>query len=142
MNNDIKVGIGEIGENLIQSFFESKRADNWFDSEKDGNIGSFKYEVKTIRLNESTQSFWIDKSQWEKVHNVDLLFFVRVPIGEERGAAYLCVDHKNNFRLINTKYGTQIRAYPLTKCLKLFNIDPEISNNLCEMSKKISSYKR
>lgn len=143
MNNyDVKLNIGKIGEDLIQSFFDSDKTRDWYDNEKDGNIGKFKYEVKTIRLNESTQSFWIDKSQWTKVHNVDLLFFVRVPIGEENAAAYLCINHKDCFKTIDTKYGTQIRAYPLTSCLKLFNIDNDVSRNLCEMSKQISSYKR
>lgn len=147
MQDNIRIDIGEIGEQVVQRHFNSSRSENWYDSEKDGMIGNQTYEIKTFRLNNKTKSFWVGqnktKTQWDKIQNVDRLFFVKIPENEnELAVLYECHDHRECWYLTERNDGTPIRAFPLTNCEELDKLTLEESRILYENSKKISTHKR
>lgn len=138
-----KVKNGEIGEQIINEHFSnSKRTDNWYDSEKDGTIGDESYEVKTIRYNKVFDGYLIDSSQYRKIDNVHHLFFVRVPEGiSEEIEVYRCENHKTCFNYIRAN-GTVLRRYPKESCKLLFTINDERGKILYDNSIKMSKHKR
>jgi hypothetical protein len=142
--DDCRQSVGKIGEQAVLEFFEDAvRTDDWYDSEKDGTINGMTYEVKTSRLNLSTKSFWIDKKQWHKCDNVDLLFFVKIPEKECDGIIlYLSVNHKEKKALTYVSDGRVCRKYPLTECLPLYIIKDSRVNAILEHSKLISKHER
>jgi len=78
--------VGDIGEQLVAEHFKhAERTDDWFDSEKDGTLKDKTYEVKTFRLNNNDQGFWVDSSQFRKLDNVDILYFAYEPIYVGKG---------------------------------------------------------
>tara|TARA_B100000963_G_scaffold361113_1_gene394916 strand:+ start:5341 stop:5781 length:441 start_codon:yes stop_codon:yes gene_type:complete len=78
--NNTSVTLGKLGENLIkQKIVGATKTDDWYDRTKDGTIGTRTYEVKTARLNNKHQGFFLDESQYNKIDNVDINFYVRVP---------------------------------------------------------------
>jgi hypothetical protein len=144
MHNNIKRSAGEIGENIVLEFFKGAiRTSDWYDNKKDGTINGMTYEVKTIRLNHSTQSFWIDKSQWQKCDDVDLLFFVKIPEStEEPAKLYLSINHKDRKSTTHTSKGYICRKYPLTECIPLCMINDNRAQELLEYSAALSTHKR
>jgi hypothetical protein len=146
-SKELSLNTGKIGEDAIAEFFGFKKTNNWYDPEKDGSAEctGVDYEVKTFRLNFKTQGFWIDQSQYNKVDNVDALFFVRIPESEsELAQVYLATNHKDpkSYRIASRRDGTKVRCYQLTKCLPLFKIDAERSRILYENSVKNSIHGR
>ena len=143
MNEDqIKVHIGNIGEVAVQRHHNSDRS-FWHDSKKDGMIRDRSYEVKTIRLNNGTKSFWIGQSQWKKIENVDKLFFIKVPEFEDELAILLeCNDHRKCWFNAKTNKGLPMRAFPITSCKEIAKLTPEESIQLYDNSKKISKHQR
>lgn len=142
--NLLKVKTGDIGEIAIQRHFKAMRSDDWYDSEKDGVLPSGQtYEVKTFRLNFSTLGFWVDESQWQKLDDVDVLFFVRVPEKEDELArAYVCLDKNTCYTREQTNSGQKVRNYPLTNCLEQFSLYEEESKTIFENSKKLAKHNR
>lgn len=127
--------LGELGESIIKQFFPlAERSEDWFDNEKDGNIGDLRYEVKTAQLNVRDQGFWMSQNKtntlWDKLDGVDLLFWVRVPGWRDRVPideleVYMSVDHRKSWKYSFRNDGVKVRNYPLTKCLKLGSIKGE-----------------
>ena len=77
----VTINTGEIGEQLIEEFFpKAERTDDWFDSKKDGTIREKTYEVKTFRLNNKDQGFWVDSSQFRKLDNVDTVSYTHLTL--------------------------------------------------------------
>ena len=141
MKNDIKVQVGDLGEQFIQQHFNSKRAD-WFNSKRDGHVGIMSYEGKTIRLNYKTQGFWLGASQFAKLDGVDLFFIIKIPESlEELAKLYLCVDHKNCYE--TAPLGRKgIRSYPLSKCLWIADVNEETSASMYYGSISLSKHGR
>lgn len=129
---DNKRELGELGENIIKELFpRAERAEDWYDSEKDGNIGDLRYEVKTLQLNNRDQGFWMGQNKsntmWDKLDGVDILFWIRVPSPHDRKPiyeleVYMSIDHKKSWNYTIRNDGVRVRNYPLTKCLKLGSI--------------------
>ena len=145
--SDSRYTIGNIGEEAVQRFLKANRSEDWYDSEKDGTLGDMTYEVKTFRLNGKTKGFWLGenktKTMWKKVDNVDMLFFVMVPeSADELASLYLCIDHKNCWKMTYRNDGTPCRTYPIGKCLHLFSLPKAQSKTLYQNSMNISIYKR
>ena len=145
--NQIKVHIGNIGEVAVQRQFNSDRSEDWYDPEKDGMIGDQTYEVKTFRLNNGTNSFWVGQNatntQWSKIENVDRLFFIKVPeYKDELATLFECHDHRKCWFREKTNKGLPIRAFPITSCEELSKLTPEESIELYNNSKKLSKHKR
>jgi hypothetical protein len=139
--------IGEIGEQIVQEFLNSTRSSYKYDSEKDGTFLDMIYQVKTFRLNNITQGFWLgdnkEKSMWKNVDNVDMLFFIRIPEKADGLATlYLCPNHTKAWVKAFRNDGVGVRCYPLTKCVPLGIVSPERSKILYENSVKISTHKR
>ena len=134
--------VGDIGEVIVQEFFNSTRSVYKYDADKDGYINEMKYAVKTFRLNKSTRGFWLSdnktKIMWKNIDEKPLLFFIRVPETEEDLAElYLAIDHRKSFKMVSTNAGILCRDYPLTSCLKLYNIDKDRSLQLYQNSLKM-----
>ncbi len=144
MLKDVRQSAGDIGESIVLEFFrDAVRAPDRYDDKKDGTIHGMTYEVKTMRLNYSSQAFWIDKKQWAKCDGVDLLFFVRVPEKEDDGIVlYLSINHKNKKSLAYPSDGRICRKYPLTECIPLCTITDSRVQELLEHSKAISKHER
>jgi hypothetical protein len=145
MNKDIPRKMGNIGEKAVERLLETTRSDDWYDPEKDGTQGDKTYEVKTHRLNGSTNGFWISENQsetmWKKLDGVDFLYFIMVPEEQDELAPlYICHDHRNCFKLIENK-GVQFRSYPVAKCETLGYLTKKESRTLYDLSKKISKFK-
>jgi hypothetical protein len=111
----VTIDTGELGEQIVEEHFKhAERSDDWYDSEKDGTIKDKTYEVKTFRLNNRDQGFWVESSQFRKLDNVDILYFVKIPESLEEGATiYECLNHTGEdayeaFTLGATK---QMRCY-------------------------------
>jgi len=140
------VKVGDIGEQLVEEFFpKAERTDDWFDSEKDGTIKEKTYEVKTFRLNNRDQGFWVDSSQFTKLDNVDILYFVKIPESLEEGATiYECMEHTNKDAYENFILGKfkQMRCYFLDNCKKITNIRDERTDTLYHNSVAMSKHKR
>lgn len=142
----VTIDTGEIGEQLIEEQFpKAERTDDWFDSTKDGTIREKTYEVKTFRLNNKDQGFWVDSSQFRKLDNVDILYFVKIPESLEEGATiYECIDHKSEDAYEPFKLGPikQMRCYFLDNCKKIANIRDERTDALYHNSVSMSKHKR
>jgi len=140
------VKVGDIGEQLVEEFFpKAERTDDWFDSKKDGTIKEKTYEVKTFRLNNKDQGFWVDSSQFRKLDNVDILYFVKIPESLEEGATiYECMDHTSEDAYEPFKRGRikQMRCYFLDNCKKITNIRDERTDALYHNSVAMSKHKR
>jgi hypothetical protein len=143
MFNIEKLTNGKIGELIIAEHFKhAKMSEDWYDSEKDGTLGEERYEVKTLRLNHKiTQGFWIEQNQWNKLDNVEKVFFVKVPEKIEEGIqVYLCLDHKTCYELVPGR--PYMRSYPIKNCELLFTIYDERVNIVYENSVTMSKHKR
>lgn len=136
--------IGKIGEQIVvELLLGAESADNWYDREKDGTYKGMKYEVKTIRLNNKTQGFWIDSSQWRKLDGVDVLFFVKVPESLEEGLqVFICMNHTRCWHTERTNSGAEMRCYPLTYCIPYGTIKDSRSVKAYENSKAASNHGR
>jgi hypothetical protein len=134
--------MGDIGEEAVARFTRGTLSEDKFDSEKDGLInGHITFEVKTMRLINFKQAFWIEPSQYQKLDNVDLLYFVRVPEkNDELAQAYLYYNTSAFNNIIHK--GSRLREYPLTNCLFQFRLNSDDSALLLEYSKKISTVER
>lgn len=141
---NVRVTAGNIGEEIVLDLFsDAVRTDDWFDDKKDGVIGELTYEVKTIRLNHFSRSFWIDEKQWKKCDEVDLLFFVQMPESEESDVpVYLAIDHRKKKDTTYASDGRRCRMYPLTSCLLLGKIKDERAKLLFDTSRNLSQYPR
>tara|TARA_B100000809_G_scaffold77214_1_gene75024 strand:- start:92 stop:547 length:456 start_codon:yes stop_codon:yes gene_type:complete len=142
----VTIDTGELGEQLVEEHFKhAERSDDWFDSEKDGTIKEKTYEVKTFRLNNRDQGFWVESSQFNKLDNVDILYFVKIPETKEEGATiYECMNHKSlnvyeNFVLGQFK---QMRCYFLDNCKFIANINDERTDTIYENSIAMSKHNR
>lgn len=137
--------IGDIGEDLVQEFFNSTKSTDPFDPIKDGIMSNnMKYAVKTFRLNKKYKGFWVSdnetKTMWKNLDNVDLIFFVRIPEKvSDLAEIYLAINHKNGYTRVTTKEGVPCRNYLLTNCLKLYNVDKDRSRMLYEHSNPLRS---
>jgi len=143
--NELVVDIGRIGEQIVSQLISgARRSDDWYDPEKDGMINEkLVYEVKTFRLNHMTQGFWVDKKQWNKVDNVDVLFFVRVPEKIEDGLrVYICINHKTCWEKAYRNDGTGVRCYPLTNCIPYGTITDDRVKQVFDNSIKTSKHER
>ncbi len=142
----IKVETGEIGEQLIEEQFpKAERTDDWFDSTKDGTIKEKTYEVKTLRVNNKDQGFWIESDQFRKLDGVDILYFVKIPESLEEGATiYECIDHTSEdaYEPFNLGPIKQMRCYFIDNCKKIANIRDERTNTLYHNSVAMSKHKR
>ena len=73
------VTLGMLGENIIRDNVQNAtKTDDWYDSEKDGTVGMETYEVKTARLNNKHQGLFVNETQYTKIDNVDINYYVRV----------------------------------------------------------------
>ena len=142
----VTIDTGELGEQLVEEHFKhAERSDDWFDSEKDGTIKEKTYEVKTFRLNNRDQGFWVESSQFNKLDNVDILYFVKIPETKEEGATiYECLNHKSlnvyeNFVLGQFK---QMRCYFIDNCKFIANINDERTDTIYENSIAMSKHNR
>lgn len=144
MRSDPRYKIGNRGEELIVSIIENAiRSDCWWDSEKDGIILKEMYEVKTIRLNRKTQCFW-QSGNLIKLDNVDRLYIVRVPMETEPLSVctlYVVEDHRTCWHTERRNDGVEVRAYPLSSCKKICDIDENHAKFLQQNSNKISVWK-
>jgi len=140
-NDIVRVDVGDLGEQIVQSHYGSVRAD-WFNNKRDGHIGMLSYEVKTMRLNHKTNTFWIDESQWKKVDGVDILFIVEIPEHiKDPAVLYLCVNHKTAYT--NAPLGKDfIRGYYKDACLPITETTGELAEQLYNGSVQISKHKR
>jgi hypothetical protein len=142
----VTIDTGELGEQLVEEHFKhAERTDNWFDSEKDGTIKEKTYEVKTFRLNNKDQGFWVDSSQFRKLDNVDILYFVKIPESLDEGATiYECMNHTGEDAYEPFKLGPikQMRCYFLDNCKFIANINDERTNTIYENSISMSKWKR
>ena len=142
----VTIDTGEIGEQLVEEFFpKAERTDDWFDSKKDGTIKEKTYEVKTFRLNNKDQGFWVDSSQFRKLDNVDILYFVKIPESLDEGATiYECMNHTGEDAYEPFKLGPikQMRCYFLDNCKFIANINDERTNTIYENSISMSKWKR
>ena len=140
------VKVGDIGEQLVEEFFpKAERTDDWFDSEKDGTIKEKTYEVKTFRLNNKDQGFWVDSSQFRKLDNVDILYFVKIPESLTEGATiYECINHTSEDAYEKFTLGQfkQMRCYFLDNCKFIANINDERTDTIYENSISMSKWKR
>lgn len=144
---DERETIGDVGEVAVQEFFNSERSKWKYDPQKDGMIGKLKYQVKTIRLNHKEQGFWIGqnktKTMWGNIDKVDMLIFVRVPETEDELATiYLCINHRDCFRMTARNDGIPIRCYPLTNCVELGKVSPDRSYKIYQNSKQIRTFEK
>ena len=141
---DVRRSAGEIGEQIVVEFFkDAVKTSNWYDDKKDGTINGLTYEVKTMRLNNKAQSFWIDQKQWPKCDGVDLLFFVKVPEKESDNIVmYLSINHKNKKSVAYPSNGSICRKYMLTECIPLCTIVDKRVQELLEYSEGISKHRR
>ena len=140
------VKAGELGEQLIAEHFKhAERTDDWFDSEKDGTLKDKTYEVKTFRLNNKDEGFWVDSSQFTKLDNVDILYFVKIPESKEEGATiYECINHtsKDAYEGFIQGQFKQMRSYHLDNCKFIANINDERTDMIYEYSVSMSKWKR
>ena len=140
------VKAGELGEQLIAEHFKhAERTDDWFDSEKDGTLKDKTYEVKTFRLNNKDEGFWVDSSQFTKLDNVDILYFVKIPESKEEGATiYECINHtsKDAYEGFILGQFKQMRSYHLDNCKFIANINDERTDMIYEYSVSMSKWKR
>ena len=138
--------VGDLGEQLVAEHFKhAERTDDWFDSEKDGTRKDKTYEVKTFRLNNRDQGFWVDSSQFTKLDNVDILYFVKIPESKEEGATiYECINHKslNVYEHFTLGQFKQMRCYFLDNCKFIANINDERTDMIYEYSVSMSKWKR
>lgn len=146
-DTDVRSLMGEIGENHIFNLFNGTASSYKYDASKDGMIGELSVQVKTIRLNQKTEGFWLgnnfSKTLWSNLDKVDMLFFVRIPEKpDELARSYLCIDHKNCWTKSYRNDSVAVRNYPLTSCLQVGILSPEDSLFLLENSKMISYFKR
>ena len=141
-----KVDTGELGEQLVEEHFKhAERSDDWFDSKKDGTIKEKTYEVKTLRINNRDQGFWIESSQFTKLDNVDILYFVKIPETLNEGATiYECINHKDPSVYENFIIGKfkQMRCYFIENCELIVNINDERTNTIYQNSISMSKWKR
>ena len=139
------VKAGDLGEQLIAEHFkDAERTEDWFDDKKDGmrTLINKSYEVKTLRLNDRDQGFWIDKSQFAKLDNVDILYFIKIPESKEEGATlYECID-KSKYKKVPGIPITEMRLYHIDNCKFIGNVNDERTNTIMNASKKISKHGR
>jgi hypothetical protein len=144
--SSVTINTGELGEQLVEEHFKNaERTDDWYDSEKDGTIKDKTYEVKTFRLNNKDQGFWVESSQFRKLDNVDILYFVKIPESLEEGATiYECINHTGEDAYEPFKLGPikQMRCYFLDNCKKITNIRDERTDTIYENSVSMSKHKR
>lgn len=145
--NDVRFIMGDIGERAVARQFMATRSEDWYDSTKDGEIGELKYEVKTMRLNFKTMSFWVGqnktRTQWAKIDSCDALIFVRIPEKEtERAGMYLCINHRNSWFKAYRNDGVAVKAFPLKRCIKIADLSKEESLTLFNHSCTISEHRR
>mgnify|MGYP003347688834 CR=1 FL=1 len=140
----IAVETGNIGEQIITEMFsDAIRSDNWYDSKKDGVLNDQTYEVKTFRLNYKTKGFWVEKSQWNKLDGVDIVFFLRIPESiDEDLRVYRCENHKECWEYAENNKGMILRSYPLTNCTLIGSINDDCSYTIFNNSVKNSIHKR
>ncbi len=136
------VTLGKLGEDIIFDMFEkAQKTDDWYDSKKDGTIGKKTYEVKTFRLNNKYQGIFIDKTQFKKIDEVDIRFWVRVPEQRsERVRIYeFFVDKYYDHRM----NGTSGRIYPIEN-MEYIGEYPDLdrAQEILEFSKSLSKWKR
>jgi len=145
MRSEMAISTGDLGEQMVyETFAPAKRTPNWYDSKKDGVLGKMTYEVKTFRLNFKTQGFWVDESQFKKLDNSDMLFFVKVPESEDEGATiHLAINHKEKSAYDEfTSYGKRMRSYHLNRCLPIKNINDDRAYTMLCNSTQMSKHKR
>jgi hypothetical protein len=143
MTTDNKsVTLGMIGENLIKNkIVGATKTDDWYDSEKDGTIGTQIYEVKTLRLNHKHQGIVIDITQWNKIDNVDINFWVRVPESVNDKIKYYRY-HAKHFKEMNMN-GTRVRVYPIGRMEYIgTEKNPNMTTKMLSLSKRLSKHKR
>tara|TARA_B100000424_G_C22483632_1_gene282017 strand:+ start:59 stop:496 length:438 start_codon:yes stop_codon:yes gene_type:complete len=141
--NDMKVRIGEIGEEVVNESFEAAvRASNWYDEEKDGIINNFTYEVKTQTINNRDNGFWQEQNQWKKLDGVDIFYIVKVPdMYESEGLiVYKVLNHYTNFKVI-THNNRKVRVYPLKACFPMGIVRDKRAREALELSKKLRNFK-
>lgn len=143
----VTIDTGDLGEQIVEEHFKhAERSDDWYDSEKDGTIKDKTYEVKTFRLNNRDQGFWVESNQFRKLDNVDILYFVKIPESLEEGATiYECINHTEEdtayeaFTLGATK---QMRCYFLDNCKLIKNVNDERTNTIYANSIAMSKHNR
>ena len=142
----VTIDTGELGEQIVEEHFKhAERSDDWYDSEKDGTIKDKTYEVKTFRLNNRDQGFWVESSQFRKLDNVDILYFVKIPESLEEGATiYECLNHTGEdayeaFTLGATK---RMRCYFIDNCKLIKNVNDERTTTIYENSIAMSKHNR
>ena len=145
--SDSRFIIGDIGEKAVERLLNTQRTDDWYDTEKDGICGDMTYEVKTFRINNKTNGFWLgenySKTMWKKVDKVDMLYFIKIPESKnELASIYLCINHKNCWVKAYRNNGEAVRSYPISKCIHLFDLSKQESFTLLKHSEKISTYRR
>ena len=140
---DKRVTLGKLGENLIRDkIVGATKTDNWFDSKKDGTIGTRTYEVKTARLIHIHQGFFLDKSQYEKIDNVDINFYVRVPESPAQKIKYYRYYANRWIEEIEMN-GTIGRIYHIDHMDYIgIEKDPKMTMEALELSKSLSTHGR
>ena len=145
-SSTVTIDTGELGEQLVEEHFKhAERTDDWYDSKKDGTIKNKTYEVKTFRLNNRDQGFWVDSSQFTKLDNVDILYFVKIPESLDEGATiYECINHTGEDAYEKFVLGKfkQMRCYFLDNCKFITNINDKRTNTIYENSISMSKWKR
>jgi hypothetical protein len=76
--------LGALGEALVKDTFEwlglqVYMSEDRYDTVKDMIVDNESIEVKTLTPIKKSNSFCMQQSQWNKLDNVDRLFFIEVP---------------------------------------------------------------
>lgn len=144
-NDQVKERIGEIGEQFVASKFPyAERSTNKYDSEKDGNIGPHKYEVKTSTFVAKTQSIWMPENQWLKLDNVDYRFFITIPHKKfpyfrEDKICVLFMSIDNRYRILNFN-NSRVRSYEIKDLTPVCDLNDTLSKELIELSNQLTKY--
>jgi len=141
MNRAEKIKIiGKMGEDIVEDVLRSHGNtitlnESKFDSVKDMVMNDrFTVEVKTLVPIKKYNAFALGSSQWRKCDNVDHLFFVEIPSGEDDP---IIVWESLKPRQYFTQYfnGDTCRMYEKKNLHNFENVyNLEFSKRLCELS--------
>jgi hypothetical protein len=139
---------GKLGEEIVAEKMGIKLSEDKFDSEKDGLRGKksaeISTEIKTLRLNNFTQTLWIQKNQWRKCDNVDELIWNEVPENPNDPMITYQIDNKNKKAYYNktTNKGERVRCYYKNMMTPLFDTKDERTVKIHDLSVVMSKWGR
>lgn len=133
--NDKQHKLGVAGERLVYDYLGKVYgkdnvhfSEDWYDDEKDiivfeGNR-QLHVEVKTQTPFYKYDAFTLKPSQWNKIDNSDMTYFVKVP--DVHDDCVRIYENTNRYNLYESNYGP-MRLYPIEEMLEVFAFkSPEI----------------